>query len=109
MRHCGLVKQACRPLLLGSIHLCNIVIGGEGAPSGPVATVRIVLGVCMCGNAFVSLCSREGNCVTAYHLLSQSLKVLQVSVTLIVMCVMCIQRQDRGDEQCFKLKTPLLP
>lgn len=42
----GSVKQACRPLLLGSIHLCNIVIGGEGAPSVPEATVLTVLSVC---------------------------------------------------------------
>ncbi|KAF3833591.1 hypothetical protein F7725_024795 [Dissostichus mawsoni] len=43
MHHCGSVKQACRPPSLGSIHLCNSVSGGEGAPSGPGATVRSVL------------------------------------------------------------------
>lgn len=48
MHHCGSVKQACRPVLLGSIHLYNIVIGGEEAPSGPGATVLTVLGVCAC-------------------------------------------------------------
>ncbi|KAK2921397.1 hypothetical protein Q8A73_000882 [Channa argus] len=46
--HCGSVQQACRPLFLGSFHLCNIVIGGEDAPSGPGATVLSVLGVCVC-------------------------------------------------------------
>ncbi|KAF0047534.1 hypothetical protein F2P81_001167 [Scophthalmus maximus] len=60
MRHCGLVKQACRPLLLGSIHLCNIVIGGEGAPSGPVATVRIVLGI----DIFVCDVTEEGDVIS---------------------------------------------